>query len=676
MPPRRGKQVDLGVWGPPPPFPASSIRGSIPAVGDGGAASAPGPSSAFLQRFANRTAVIGKDGAQAQLGVAAVSASAGDAEPAAPPKQRALAPLPASRQTCNGTPGTAPSLSASPAPTTTAAVKDDAKRPVRIRIMAPTERARLHSRMLQQEQRPTSSPSAALHRDSRPSPPSTSAVCAEGKVAVKCVLAPSAAAAAAVASRAAREDSKVERGSYPLLPLRRDASLRPCPSTASSVGTPMRSPPTQSPSKASAVSLIAPTVSTSSERAELLSVPRSNHSIEPLGNRGRPAPTAAAAAVASLGHPQHSEPMKAPSPQAARLPSDRCQHSPSSPTATAAASSNKSATYKPYSLSSYKTLMADVAARKLGGLGPSDTDEQRAAREKRERAKAYARHAMKVARAALAGMGSCADEGEADPDTINISPVSSSRRAARARGSSSALSSSSDASTAATTTTTTSTSTSRSASAESPEHRRRPPRGAAWAALPPQATPPQHTTLEPSSSATSPRQLSASGVNGGAGTPSSSRAESTNAKSPKAVLPPLSAPPRTSSAVAAFAVAAAPRRQIMQARRRRERALTYAREVSQKRQRPTPPEFEGDNTTCAASGETKSRTRPVAKSSEMDEDDMRLGGAAFISSPGAFRGVDVPDPDRAQRLQRLLDLEALHATKREAVEVIRRHLRA
>lgn len=60
----------------------------------------------------------------------------------------------------------------------------------------------------------------------------------------------------------------------------------------------------------------------------------------------------------------------------------------------------------------------------------------------------------------------------------------------------------------------------------------------------------------------------------------------------------------------------------------------------------------------------------------MDEDDMRLGGAAFISSPGAFRGVDVPDPDRAQRLQRLLDLEALHATKREAVEVIRRHLRA
>ncbi|CAC9450734.1 conserved hypothetical protein [Leishmania infantum JPCM5] len=438
----------------------------------------------------------------------------------------------------------------------------------------------------------------------------------------------------------------------------------------------MRLTPMQSPSKASAASLTALTVSTSSERAELLSVPQSEHPIEPLGYRERPAPTAAAASAASSGHPQHAGPMKVPSPQATRHHSDRCRHSRSLATATAAAGSNKSATYKPYSLSSYKTLMADVAARKSGGLGPSDTDEQRAAREKRERAKTYARHAVKVARAALAGVGSCADEGEVNPGTINISPVSSSARAARARGSSSARSSSSDASTTATTITTTSTSASRSASAEFPEHRRQPPRGTPCAAPPPHATPPQHAMLEPSSSATSPRQLSAAGVNGGEVASSCSGAESTNAKSPKSVLPPLSAPPRTSPAVAAFAVAAAPRRQIMQARRRRERALTYAREVSQKRRRPTPADFEGDNSACAASGGAKSRTGPVVKSGDTDEDDMWLGRTAVISAPGAFRGADMPDPDRAQRLQRLLELEALHATKREAVEGIRRQLRA
>ncbi|CAG9569324.1 conserved hypothetical protein [Leishmania major strain Friedlin] len=438
----------------------------------------------------------------------------------------------------------------------------------------------------------------------------------------------------------------------------------------------MRSPPMQSPSKASAASLTALAVSTSSERAELLSVPRSDHPVEPLGNRERPALTAAAAPAASSGHAQHAEPMTVPSPQATRHQSERCQHSRSSATATVAAGSNKSATYKPYSLSSYKTLMADVAARKSGGLGPSDTDEQRAAREKRERAKTYARHAVKVARAALAGVGSCADEGKVDPGTINISPVSSPDPAAGARGSSSARSPSSDASTTATTITTTSTSTSRSASAEFSEHRRQPPRGTACAAPPPRATPPQHTTLEPSSSAIPPRQLSAAGVDGGEVTPSCTGAESTNAKNPKAVLPPLSAPPRTSPAVAAFAVAAAPRRQIMQARRRRERALTYAREVSQKRRRPTPAELEGDNSACAASAGAKSRTGPVVKSGDAEEDDVWLGGAAVISAPGAFRGAHMPDPDRAQRLQRLLDLEALHATKREAVEGIRRQLRA
>ncbi|TPP54994.1 hypothetical protein CGC20_23310 [Leishmania donovani] len=512
------------------------------------------------QRFANRTEVIGKDGAQAPRGVAAAPASADDAAPGAPPKRRALAPLPGSRKACSGTPGTAPSLSASPAPTTTAAVKDDATRPARIRIMTPTERARLDSRMLPQEQRPTSSPGAAPHRDS-----------------------------------------------------------------PSRVGTPMRLTPMQSPSKASAASLTALTVSTSSERAELLSVPQSEHPIEPLGYRERPAPTAAAASAASSGHPQHAGPMKVPSPQATRHHSDRCRHSRSLATATAAAGSNKSATYKPYSLSSYKTLMADVAARKSGGLGPSDTDEQRAAREKRERAKTYARHAVKVARAALAGVGSCADEGEVNPGTINISPserlIISAVVLVRRKHD--------------------------SYDYHYYFHVR-------------------HAMLEPSSSATSPRQLSAAGVNGGEVASSCSGAESTNAKSPKSVLPPLSAPPRTSPAVAAFAVAAAPRRQIMQARRRRERALTYAREVSQKRRRPTPADFEGDNSACAASGGAKSRTGPVVKSGDTDEDDMWLGRTAVISAPGAFRGADMPDPDRAQRLQRLLELEALHATKREA----------
>ncbi|GET86155.1 hypothetical protein, conserved [Leishmania tarentolae] len=676
MPPRRGKRVDLDVWGPPPPLPASSTRGAVPGAGTGGAGSAPGSSSAFLQHFARRTEVVGKDGAQGQLGVAVVPASLNGAAGAAHLKQSVTTPRPTSSKSCNQTPNTALSRSAAPAQPAVAIVQSGAKKEARIRIVAPSERACLPSRMLPQENRPTSSSSAVVHHGSRASQPSFPVACAADK-AVRCIVAPSAAAAAAAASSCPpRGDSKGEACSHPLWPLRGGTGVRQCPSTASSVSTPKRSPCMRSPSKVSGASLARPTVSMLSERDERLSLPRSDQPIAPLRNLEGPLP-AAAAAAAYAGH-QNLESMKDLAQQASRLDSDRCQHSRSPETAISTTGSNKPKTYKPYSLNSYKALMADVAAQKPGGLGPSDTDEQRAAREKRERAKEYAKHAMKVARAALAAAGSCTDEGEVHPGTIDISPISSSARAARRQSSSSPLSSSLEASTTSTSTTTTSTLTSRSASAEFPAYRRQPQRGAVRATPSPQAIPPQHAKWAPSSSATPPPQPSSADVDGGKHTPSRSGAGSTNTRSPRAVLPPLSAPPRTTPTVAAFAVAAAPRRKVIQARRRRERAMTYAREVSQKLRPPTPAESEGGDVTCAASRGTKSRTRQVMKSGaagDTEKDEMLLDKAAFISC-SAFGGADVRDVDRAQRMQRLLELEALHTKNRETVEGIRRKLRA
>jgi len=57
----------------------------------------------------------------------------------------------------------------------------------------------------------------------------------------------------------------------------------------------------------------------------------------------------------------------------------------------------KAPNYKPYTLEDYKRMQDEVAKMKLSrGLGPSDTDEQRAEREKRQRMKEYGDNIAKV----------------------------------------------------------------------------------------------------------------------------------------------------------------------------------------------------------------------------------------------------------------------------------------
>nr|CAJ2467682.1 unnamed protein product [Leishmania braziliensis] len=667
MPPRQGKRHDLAVWGPPPPLPASSTQASLSAASSGGAALAPGPLSAFQKRFANRTEVVGKGGANAHLGVAGALARADDAASTVQPKPGILAPLPPSRKrTPPEAMGTAAVFSAPSAQTVVAAGKHIAKTPERIRIVAPSEQTRLPLPLLPQENTPTSSPTPGLHRGSRTSRSPTPAA-PEERVAVKCILAPSAAAAIAARFFAAPGNGIAETISPSWLPLQHGTGLRRRSSTAlSSLGPSMASPHIQSPAKAAAVSLTPPPLSTRPDRGELFSVPQPNHLFGPPMKHHRPALTVTAA---SPGHPQHSQLVKALSPPATSLNAGRYAAAAAS---RSTSDGNKSVTHKPHSLKAYKALMADVAARKFGGLGPSDTDEQRAAREKRERAKAYAKRAMEVARASLAGVGSRACEDKGDPGTITTTPVSPSADAGRKRGLSSARSSSSDTSATTTTTTTTCTLTSRSASAEPIEHHRQTRRRATRSAPPPQGTPPRHVKSKPPRASTPLSQLPAAVVNNDVLPLSCSEEESTNSKSPKAVPSPSPAPPRASPAVAPFAVAAASRRQTKQARQRRERALAYAREVSQKRQLPPTAECEDDDETCTAP--RAGRVVKNGATEDADEDDMQLGGAACVSSLSAVRGADTFSLDRAQRLQRLLDLEALHAKKKEAVEVIRRHL--
>ncbi|KAG5485083.1 hypothetical protein CUR178_08053 [Leishmania enriettii] len=656
MPPLRRKKCDLGVWAPPPPLPASSAQASTAAAGAGGPAPAAGLSSAFQQRFANRTEVVGKDGVNAQLGVAAAPTNT-DAKSSAPqPKRGALAPLPVSGKTTSreslGAPPLLPALRKRKAPI-----------PVRIHITAPSERTLLSSPPLK-DSVPVSSATAAMPRGSGFSLPSTAAAHAEEtREAVRHVLAPSAAAVTSAASSIVPGSGKIMTLGSPLSLLHQDTGLRRRPSTASLyTGTPVASSHAQNSSTA-AVTLPASIPSSTT--------PRPNRPVKSPRNTEQPVPTttptAASVTAASSGLSHRIAQTKTDLPQATRLSQDRCESTPS-PSPAAAADQKKSAAYRPYSFSSYKALMAGVATRKSGGLGPSDTDAQRAAREKRERAKAYARRAMEVARASLAGAGSCADEGEGDPGAIIMSPAFLSAR-----------SSSSDATTMTATTTTTSALTSRSASVIPPQYHKRRQRGARCAAPTPRSTPPQHADRRPSRAATPQPHLSAAAAAGLSEiTPSRSGAESTNAKTPKASQPASSAPPQRSSAVAAFSVVAAPRLQTMQARRRRERALTYAREVSQKSLQLTPVAPEDGGTACAKPQGTASRTRRATKSDSAgnaDEDDTRLDDSLVISL-GAAQEVDAPDSGRIQRLQRLLELEALHAKKKETVEVIRRRLRA
>ncbi|KAG5485755.1 hypothetical protein LSCM1_07166 [Leishmania martiniquensis] len=643
----RQKKRDLDVWAPPLPLPA--------------AAGASEPASAFQERFANRTEVVGKGGVDAHLGVAAAPASKDAVLLVAKPKRGTLAPLPASKQApCNELAGAPPPVSA--------LRRQKAQRPVRIRITAPSEKAHPSSSPLPRGSLPVCAATPAMCRGSVPSlPSSTSAARAEGRVPVPCLLSPSAAAAVAATSGAAAASNKALKFDSPLTPLHCDAGLRRCPSTAaSSTGTPIASSHMQGIIEAAAASSTSAPLSRTPHGGDLLSVPWPSRLAKSPRNAERPASTTTTttAAVAPSRVSRHTEQVKVTSLTATRLNQDRHEWSPSASTA-AVAKQKKLPSFRPYSLSSYKALMAGISAQKPGGLGPSDTDAQRAAREKRDKARAYAKRAMEVARASLAGAGSRADE--ADPCTTTVSPVSASAR-----------SYSSEAAAATTTTTATASLTSRSTSGESSVHCGRRQRGTHHAAATPRSIPPRHADSRPSRAATPQPHLSAAAVEGAGTTPSCSRAENPNAQSLQAVRPSSSAPPQRTPAVAAFSVAAAPRWQIAQARRRRERALRYAREVSQKCLRLTPAECKGGDAVCAERRGAASRPRQVAKSGaadDADEEETWLDGSVF-TPPGAATTADAPGLGRIQQLQRLLELEALHAKRKEAVEAIRRQLRA
>ncbi|KAG5498514.1 hypothetical protein JKF63_02800 [Porcisia hertigi] len=694
MPPRQAKRHDPDVWKPPPPLPTSSTQTSTSTPGaGGGVAPAPSHLSAFQERFAKRTEVVGKDGANAQLGVAAVSSSSHCAPSPAQPKGGGIATLRAPRKNISeGATSAAPSSLAAPEHRVTAPIKRVLKNAPRLRILAPIERGRTLSSSLPSEDPRASSPTVALQRGARLSCSSLATAPAETKKAVKHILAPPAAAAAAPAAaptaalyRAATEHRSAEKPSCSILSLGDGTDLRPQPSTASpSLGTPLALPHMHSPGKATVVSSTPPPVLTSLRKNEPLPVPRSDRLTEPPRSRERPAPTTAVA-TPPPGRPKHPEQRKASSHPVTRLNAERCRaSSPPSPPPSgpaAADSSTPSANYKPYSLRSYKALMADVAGQKMGGLGPSDTDEQRAAREKHERAKAYGRRAESVARTLLAGAALRGDKETGNPDATIISPVSSSSvDADRRQGRPSARSSSSDTRTSDTTTTTTSTTTSRSPSAKCPPHRRQTPRTAARAALlpPPQASSPPPAQSRLSGAATPQPQFSAPAFDSGELTPLPLGVESTNAKPLQALLPPLSAPPRTSPAVGSFSVGAAPRRQVAQARRRRERALTYARGVSQRRLQPTPAgSDDGDSAHTESRGSVSPGGRVVKNGAAGDANahGVPLARQVCVPSSGILRQAAADDADRAQRQRRLLELEALHAQKKEVVEVIRRKLR-
>eukprot|EP00796_Vickermania_ingenoplastis_P011385 gene11385-7890_t len=70
--------------------------------------------------------------------------------------------------------------------------------------------------------------------------------------------------------------------------------------------------------------------------------------------------------------------------------------------------------YTPYSLEQYRTMMTSVALEKRGGLGPSDTDTQRAARQKLERQKAYGERVEREAARAIAEARIMKDINERD----------------------------------------------------------------------------------------------------------------------------------------------------------------------------------------------------------------------------------------------------------------------
>lgn len=88
-------------------------------------------------------------------------------------------------------------------------------------------------------------------------------------------------------------------------------------------------------------------------------------------------------------------------------------------------STKREISYKPYSVEDYRKMKEEVSKIKAGGLGPADTDEQRAAAAKLQRQREYAENIKKINRAILAPVT------EAELEALGEEAPTSSPRQAR-----------------------------------------------------------------------------------------------------------------------------------------------------------------------------------------------------------------------------------------------------
>lgn len=664
MPPRRRHDPD--VWAPPPPLPNTSSTAA--AAGLSTTTTTTTASSAFQRRFANRTEVVGKNGGNAQLGVKATAPPAPSPSPSStaadknekrtPSVKRTAAPAAAARA---GVQITAPGESTGGAK----ARGGDAAAPSQARITTPVKESASQAVVLptiKPKQHPTNTTSSTpvvvevdmgssgseegfatasaqqQHAAPRPSLSrrSSSLTVATPDTKVRCLLAPSALAAAS------DRKQRLSGAAYPLTPPPRSPPSKlaqqqpPSSINSTALSCPPRTPPPVPQQQQSGVRSPSPLFSEPARTA----AKASELGVDGGRTRGGEVRTRAAAASKT--------PMSAPSPclpAVTRGPSRRSPASADPHPNAAAPPSPQHPGFKPYTLSSYKALMADAAAQKSGGLGPSDTDAQRAAREKRERATAYARRAERIARQSLTGGG----EGEADEGAEEENGGDGSapekeagRRAERSRrrvaddGDSDASSTTSRSSSYSSSYTSSASSFGGSSSENHNSHRHR-----------------QHSSSPPPAQAASPPSSS-----GNMQSPHAAQEKKPAQRRRRSIAEssaPVPSPPGP-----AFAVAAASRKAAKQARVRRERALAYAQKIAQERQQE-----QLLKAAAAAASAAASRGSAVDGTDEDEAaymEDTRVGTSAVAAE------------DRARR-QRLLDLEAAHAQKQAAVNQIRGQLR-
>jgi hypothetical protein len=723
MPPR--KKYDPDVWGPPPPPQTRSSQGGDDSNAAGSSTSATAASSAFQRHFANRTEVVRRDGINAHLGVKAAAlddatntasvAGSRLAEKQTKPKKLKAAALIRI---------VAPGETKSRASAATHGGQGVGVRDV-LPLIAPTRRVldfglpvgssattNLTSSSSGQptvvevsmdssdgEHDAATSPMSAAARLSRRS---SSVIVQHPGHGVKCLMAPSA-LAAAVAGRGNSDTARCSPTPPPHSPCwggseghpHHQSALTPSPSshlTRASHATPTHFPET--------VAVVAASSAEGRTTAVMSLPPRAGRTPPKTTPSSSSAPSLHRTADRIVVEPSRRLPASAeaqsknlrrrpPPPQQLPLPS-----SSSSPTSPSGIGGGTKPSYTPYTLDAYKSLMADVAAYKSGGLGPSDTDAQRAARERRERQRAYGRRAERHARQSLAGAGSASTPADTDgalssPDDTRKgkkplrsfeeegrSPSTSTSSTRTSSSSSSSSSSSHSSSSAALMTPSPGDAKRRTDSpAARPLRRKRattsankgepsPCRGASPASQPSlvgvthESPSPVNDKPQQRSSAITTTDNAGAPLSHSTPTPTNTIKTTTVA----AAAGGMSSP--------AFAVAAASRAKVEQARARRERALAYAQKVAQERQEVQQQQPPAEETTQMVNGK---RGDAISRGEDDDDDDAMMDGE---EGGGALTGgaADTATAEARRRRQRLMDLEAAHAQKKAAVDHIRRQL--